>query len=135
MTNLPADKTIVLFDGDCGFCTQSVGFLLDHDPTDRFRFAPQRSEAGREILANHGIAETIESLVLIDNGKVFAHSSAVLRLAKRLPWPWKLLAAGWIVPKPIRDVAYRFVAKHRRKLISKWPACRMPTPADRQKFL
>src|SRR3954466_1510621 len=96
-TQLPAtqtttDKTVILFDGVCNFCNASVNFLIDRDPTDRFRFAAQQSEVGQKFMAEHGVTGLmLNTMVVIDNGQILTRSGGAMRIVRYMPWPWKLL--------------------------------------------
>ena len=127
---------IVLFDGVCNFCNASVNFVIERDKTGYFKFAPLQSEIGEELVAKHGIdtAET-DSVIVVENDRAYTHSSAALRIAKRLDGLWSWSFGLVIVPKPIRDFLYRLFAKHRYRLFGKKDACMMPTPEIRARFL
>ena len=60
---------------------------------------------------------------------------AAIRLARYLRWPWRLLGAAWIVPRPIRDHAYDWVARNRYRWFGRRDTCLVPTPALRSRFL
>ena len=127
---------IVLFDGVCNFCNATVNFVIEHDKAGYFKFAPLQSEIGAQLIAKHGIdnVET-DSVIVVEDDKAYTHSSAALRIAKRLDGIWSWAYALVIVPKPIRDLAYRLFAKHRYRLFGKQDACMMPTPEVRARFL
>ena len=126
----------MLFDGVCNFCNSSVNFVIEHDKAGYFKFAPLQSEIGEDLIAKHGIdkAET-DSVIVVEDDKAYTHSSAALRIAKRLDGIWSWARAFVVVPKPIRDLAYRLFAKHRYRLFGKQDACMMPTPEVRARFL
>lgn len=127
---------IVLFDGVCNFCNASVNFVIEHDKAGYFKFAPLQSEIGEELVAKHGIdtADT-DSVIVVENDRVYTHSSAALRIAKQLDGMWSWTYAFIVVPKPIRDLAYRIFAKHRYRLFGRQDTCMMPTPEIRARFL
>ena len=127
---------IVLFDGVCNFCNATVNFVIEHDKAGYFKFAPLQSEIGAQLIAKHGIdnVET-DSVIVVEDDKAYTHSSAALRIAKRLDGIWSWAYAFVVVPKPIRDLAYRLFAKHRYRLFGKQDACMMPTPEVRARFL
>ena len=128
---------IVLFDGVCNLCSASVTFILKRDPKGLFRFAALQSEAGRNIFEKFGIpfAEPPASIVLVEGGKAYSESTAALRIARRLSGLWPLLYAGIVIPRPIRDAAYRWVARNRYRWFGKKDACMVPTPELRSRFL
>ena len=127
---------IVLFDGVCNFCNASVNFVIERDKAGYFKFAPLQSEIGEELIAKHGIdtAET-DSVIVVENDRAYTHSSAALRIAKRLDGLWSWNYGFIVVPKPIRDFFYRLFAKHRYRLFGRQDACMMPTPEIRARFL
>jgi len=127
---------IVLFDGVCNFCNASVNFIIEHDKAGYFKFAPLQSEVGEELVEKHGIDTTdTDSVIVIENERAYTHSSAALRIAKRLDGIWSLAYAFIIVPKPIRDLVYRVFAKYRYRMFGKQDACMIPTPDIRARFL
>lgn len=133
---MPKPYAIVVFDGECAFCDRSVKWIIDHDRAGRFRFAARQSPVGQRLLAEHGLPpEGVESLILIDGDAVSTHSTGVLQIAKDLPFPWKVMAAFLLVPRPIRDFFYRAVAKRRYKIAGKMPVCSLPTPEQRGRIL
>lgn len=132
--NLP--DRIVLFDGVCNFCNNSINFIIRHDRKDLFRFAPLQSEAGEKIKSLYAIPEKfMDSVILVEKGKVYTKTTAALRIARRLNGAWPLLYAFIIVPPFIRDIAYNIVAKYRYKWWGEKESCMIPTPEVRQKFL
>jgi predicted DCC family thiol-disulfide oxidoreductase YuxK len=131
------DASVVLFDGVCNLCNASVSFIIDRDPAGRFRFAALQSEAGRELLERHGrpVTATPESVVLVEAGRVYEQSTAALRIARRLKGGWKLLYAFALVPRPLRDLVYRWIARNRYRSFGREEACRRPTPELERRFL
>lgn len=127
---------VILFDGVCNFCNGYVNYVIDHDPADYFRFASLQSEAGAALAGRHGIDVTeLSTVVLIENGRAYARSGAVLRVLRRLTGPARLLWPLIVIPGPLRDAVYRFVAARRYRWFGKQEACRLPTEADRMRFL
>lgn len=106
------DAPLVIFDGTCGFCARSVRFVAARDAQRRFRFAPAGSTAAREALAPFGIdADAPGTVVLVEEGAAYVRSTAALRMARRLRWPWSWIGAALLlVPRPLRDAVYRVVA-------------------------
>jgi predicted DCC family thiol-disulfide oxidoreductase YuxK len=128
---------IILFDGVCNFCNASVQFIIRRDPRQRFRFGALQSEPGQALLKQHGITPTadLQSVVLIENGRLYTHSTAALRIARQLSGAWPLLYGFIIVPRPIRDWVYAFVARNRYRWFGKKEACSIPTPEQRALFI
>jgi len=133
-----AGEPLVLFDGVCNLCHASVNFIIDRDPTSRFRFASMQSEAGRAALARHGLPTPVgdpENMVLIEGDRAYDRSTAALRIARMLSGPVKLLWALILVPAFVRDAVYRFVARNRYRWFGKSDQCRVPSPDLRARFL
>jgi predicted DCC family thiol-disulfide oxidoreductase YuxK len=128
------EKLIVLFDGVCNFCNAWVRLIINHDKHDRFRFASLQSETGQKLLSNSGNNES-ESVVLIDSGKYYFHSSAALRISYHLAGLWKLMIIFHILPKFIRDAIYNFIAQNRYKWFGKRQQCMIPDEKIRNRFL
>jgi predicted DCC family thiol-disulfide oxidoreductase YuxK len=129
-------SSVVLFDGVCNVCNSAVNFIIDRDPQARFHFASLQSPEGIALAAAHGVDATeISTIVLIDNGRAFTKSTALLRVARRLRGPWPLAYAAILVPRALRDIAYRFLVANRYRWFGKSETCRVPSPEIRSRFL
>lgn len=138
MSSSPSEfnETVLFFDGTCHLCHGSVNFLLDHGVHDKVRFAPLQSEIAEKLLKPHGIDPSqLNSIVLLDDCKIFEADDAVLRVSRYLPGIWKCLSWFFIVPRPLRRAAYFFVAKRRYKWFGKYETCRLPGAAAKDRFL
>jgi predicted DCC family thiol-disulfide oxidoreductase YuxK len=141
LTQPSAEHPVVLFDGVCNLCNAAVLFAIDRDPSARLRFVSLQSDPGRALLGGLGYQPPQseegdpESIVLVDEGRVFARSAAVLRIARYLSGPWWLLSALIVVPGPLRDLVYRWVAAHRYRWFGRSDECRVPTPELRARFI
>ena len=130
------EHPVILFDGVCNFCDALVNFIIDHDPKLHFKFTAQQLDAGQEILRKNGLDPAkLDTFVLSEDGKIYTRSTAALRIAKQLSGGWKLFYVFIIIPRPIRDVFYNLFAKYRYKLFGKKEACRVPTAAERARFI
>jgi len=134
-------ETIVLFDGVCNMCNGFVKFIVKRDPHARFKFAALQSEAGQRLLAEAGLpAALMDTVVLIERSseprtRAYVKSNAAVRVARTLGWPWALFYAFVAVPRPLRDVAYSFVARNRYRWFGKQEVCMIPTPDLKRRFL
>ncbi|HZI10916.1 MAG TPA: thiol-disulfide oxidoreductase DCC family protein [Myxococcus sp.] len=128
---------VILFDGVCNFCNGAVNFIIDRDPSARFRFAALQSTQASAVLAPLGRVPEADpnTFILVEDGRLYERSTAALRVARRMHGAWKLFYAFIIVPRPIRDAAYSLFARNRYRLFGKADACRMPTPELRARFL
>lgn len=142
MSNLPEKHPIILYDGVCGLCNRGVKFLLKRDKRGRLQFASLQSDFAAKVLGRHGInPKDLDSVhVVVNYGRpdeqIFGRSDAVLRSWDELGGAWKLLAAiSRIVPRAVRDLAYRFVATNRYRVFGKFETCMLPDPSQRSRFL
>jgi len=127
---------VILFDGTCAFCERSVIFIANRDPEGHFLFgASQTPEAARLLAPFHLTRETARSIILIEGGEVFLRSSATLRIAAHLSFPWSLAKFLLYVPAPLRDMAYRLVAAVRHRLAGPSNACNVPPPEIRARMI
>jgi len=126
---------IVLFDGLCAFCDGSTLLFMKLDRRHRLRFAPLQSEAGETFISRLDIPDSIDSIVLVHHGTARVRSDAAIGIARLLGFPWSLVAVMWVIPRPIRDWAYRFVARHRYKIFGTRETCRVPEPGQRDRLL
>ncbi len=123
---------IILFDGACGLCNASVRLIIKNDPAAYFRFAPLQSDTGKSILKqkNISVKEVPESLILIEQGKVWQASSAALRIARKMKMPYPLLYPLLFIPRFIRDFFYQLIARNRHKWSNK-NVCSLPDSKTR----
>lgn len=130
------ETEVVLFDGDCNVCNRSVQFVLKRDPRGRFRFASLQSEAGgAELLRCGHTGEIPDSIVLVTSTRVWFRTGAVLRIARRLTWPWPVLQVLLLVPRPLRDFFYNAFAARRYRWFGRVDKCLVPSPEVRARFL
>ena len=107
------DGPILFFDGECGLCDGFAAFLLRADRKRIFRLAPLAGKTARALLPDGG--ENWETLVLLEGERLSIRSEAVIRTLARLGGLWKAIALVRVVPRPLRDTGYDFIARHRRK--------------------
>lgn len=132
---------IILFDGQCGLCARSVRFIAARDRAGHFRFAPLHGTTATSECARLRVAlPTLPNadpgtMILIEADRVLTRSDAALAIASRLPLPWRLFAALRVVPKPLRDGLYRWVAANRYRWFGSSDSCPAPTPDLRARLL
>ncbi len=125
----------VLFDGVCNFCNGWVRFVIERDPKQFFRFASLQSEIAASLLKEHQLTVSLDSIVLLKGNKYYTESTAVLHICKELHGWWKWLYLLIVIPKPLRDWAYRWFAKNRYRFFGRQESCMLPTPEIRERFL
>ncbi|TXL63697.1 thiol-disulfide oxidoreductase DCC family protein [Cerasibacillus terrae] len=129
------EHPIILFDGQCHFCDQSVQFIIKHDAKGFFKFASQQGEIGQELLNAYEVPEEIDSIILLNNDKYYIKSSAALRICFHLTGGWKLFSVFLIIPSPVRDFFYNIIAQNRYRWFGKKESCQLPTKEIRKRFL
>ncbi|MEO1009336.1 MAG: thiol-disulfide oxidoreductase DCC family protein [Planctomycetota bacterium] len=126
---------IVLFDGICGLCNGLVDFLLRKDRHGRLRYAALQSDAGAHLLERTGVPPEADTIVVVRGGRALLRSDAVLAIARELGPPWSLAGVLRVIPRPIRDLAYRVIARNRYRVFGTRDTCRRPTEAERSRIL
>jgi predicted DCC family thiol-disulfide oxidoreductase YuxK len=108
------EKDTLLIDGLCGLCTRT-GKFISKRKIGELEITEQKSELGIELLNQYNI--NIDSLVLIRNNKPYIRSSAAIRCLLYMRWNWKIMyPLVWLIPLPIRDLAYIIISKLRHKI-------------------
>ncbi len=131
-------QAIILFDGICNLCNNSVQFVIKRDKKERFQFAALQGEFGqkiRERYTNELSGNAMDSFILLEKNQLYTQSTAALRVARSLSGGWKLLYAFIIVPRFIRDSVYKLIARNRYKWFGKKESCMIPSPALKARFL
>lgn len=126
---------IILFDGICNFCNNSVQFIIKRDPHAYFKFASLQSDIGKRLLKEYGLHDDIDSFVLIEKNRCYLKSSAAIHVCKHLKGMWKLLYMFRFIPPPIRNIAYDIIARNRYKWFGKKESCMLPSKEERERFL
>ncbi|PGY08211.1 Predicted thiol-disulfide oxidoreductase YuxK, DCC family [Bacillus sp. OV166] len=126
---------IILFDGVCNLCNNSVKFIIKRDTSGYFKFASLQGETGQRLLKKHSLNYDLNSFVLIEKEKVYIKSSAALRVCSQLGGTWRILSIFRFLPPLFRDFLYDIVAKNRYKWFGKEESCILPLPKWKQRFL
>ena len=120
----PEKSLIVLFDGECNLCNRSVQFIIKRDKTAKIKLASLQSEIAKEIKKKHlPIPAEINSIVLLEDGKLFFKSTAALKTAKHLDSLWPILFILIVIPGFVRDYFYDIIATNRIKWFGKTASC------------
>ncbi|HJR55703.1 MAG TPA: DCC1-like thiol-disulfide oxidoreductase family protein [Rhizomicrobium sp.] len=117
------DDGIILYDGVCVLCSGWVRFIVERDRARRFRFTPIQSSYGRALaLALQIDPDNPDTNAVILDGRAWRRSDAAIRVIATLPrWGW----VRWLrlVPRPLRDVVYRLVARTRYRVFGRHAVC------------
>lgn len=135
-----AFERLVLFDGVCNFCNDTVNWLIERDPQARLRFAPLQGPTAAALRERHAeIPEDIDTIVFVDASggveRVHLRFQAVLRVWREVE-PDRALPR-WLlrVPRPLMNLAYAIFASLRYRIFGRSDACRVPSPEERSRFL
>ena len=127
---------ILLFDGHCNLCNAGVQFIVKRNPAKTIRFASLQSKVGRALLDKNNIDQNyIDSLVFIEEDKFSMSSTAALRTLSYLSTWESQLKFLIVLPRPLRDLVYRFVARYRYKWFGRREQCMVPTAELKERFL
>jgi predicted DCC family thiol-disulfide oxidoreductase YuxK len=129
-------ERVIVFDGVCNWCNVWVNFTLARNPHRKFKFGTLQSEPAQQILKELRLpAEVFETVLFLERGWVFTKSTAALKIVRHLSGLWPLLYVGIAIPRPLRDALYDYVARHRYRWMGKAETCRVPTSAERSRFV
>ncbi len=135
MSDAP-DHPVLLFDGVCNLCNGVVQFLIPRDPAGRIKYAPLQSEAGRELVERTELStDGLDSVILVEAGRAYTKSAAVIRVAELLGYPYRFARVGRLVPRAVRDAVYDFVAANRYDWFGKKDRCMVPDEDVSDRFL
>jgi predicted DCC family thiol-disulfide oxidoreductase YuxK len=126
---------VILFDGVCNLCNQSVQFVIKRDPLGKFNYASLQSAFGQSLLKQFNLpADNFDSFILFQDDKVYTKSTGALKMLSQLNgWRWTKIF--YIIPRFIRDGVYNIIAKYRYKWFGKRDECMIPTKELQARFL
>lgn len=133
-------RPLLLFDGPCVLCDRAVRWLLAHDRRGRLLFAPLQGSLAASLRARHDLPDELDSVVLVHelggaNESVRLRSDALLGALAELGGWRSWLRWLRLVPRPLRDAAYRFVARRRTRWFGRLEDCRLPAADELDRFL
>lgn len=122
-------QPIIFFDGVCNLCNASVQFVIAHDKKDQFKFTALQGDYAKEVLSKfNDDPQQLNTILLLQEGRLYTKSSAALRVAGKLNGLIPLLYVFLLVPKFIRDWFYDIIAKNRYQWWGRQESCWVPTP-------
>jgi predicted DCC family thiol-disulfide oxidoreductase YuxK len=132
------EKTPILFyDGDCGFCSGAVQFVLKHRIKPVY-FVPLQSEKAKFIIDGERVSGgekiSMNTMYFLHKGRIYRESAGVLRVCLYLKGCYPVFFyLGILIPRFIRNAIYCWVAKRRFQLVA--PSCLLPTVSERELFI
>lgn len=141
----PIAHPVLFFDGECVLCNGFADFVMAHDTKAHFRIAALQGETAQAMGAGGAMpadpisagsgSEPLRTFLLRDGGRWYGRSDAALRVLAGLGGFWRLSWPLRFIPRILRDTVYDFIARNRYGWFGKRDACRMPSPAERIRFL
>lgn len=125
---------ILFFDGVCNLCNGLVDFMIQRQKTPHIFFAPLQGKTAKLRLPPERISD-LDTVVYQRKNKTYTQSSAVLWAVSDLNILYKFILLGLVIPAPLRNIIYSWVAQNRYRLFGKSSSCRLPTPEERAYFL
>jgi predicted DCC family thiol-disulfide oxidoreductase YuxK len=129
-----ASDKIVFFDGVCNFCNGTVNWLMARNKRHNLLFSSLQGSTANRLL-QHELLVDLSSIVYYRKGRIYTKSTAVLFICKDMAWYGGLALPFLLVPRFVRDGVYNWVARNRYKWFGKSDACRVPSAAERTRFL
>ncbi|MEE9407381.1 MAG: DCC1-like thiol-disulfide oxidoreductase family protein [Polaribacter sp.] len=137
MVDIPNNKKVILFDGICNLCNNSITKVIKYDKKNNFLFAALQSKTGQEIINKLNIdTSKIDSIILFEADVSYdVKSTAALKVMSDFGGIWQLTKVLWVFPEGFRNFVYDYIAKNRYKWFGKKESCMIPTAALKAKFL
>lgn len=140
---LPADlaarlhgRDLIVFDGECVFCSAFFRFMLRHDRRETFAYATAQSPLGQGLYAALGLpTDDFETNLVVVGGVIHQRLDAFAAAMGQLRYPWRVLALCRLLPGLIKDAIYKPIARNRYRIFGRYDACMIPNPALRARFL
>ncbi|MBX5152600.1 DUF393 domain-containing protein [Rhizobium lentis] len=129
------DRPLIVFDGECVFCSGWVKFVLKHDRQRRYRFLAAQTPLGEALYRHYGLdTRDYETNMLIEGGRAFFKSDGTIRMVASLGFPYSLAKLFRLLPRRAADALYEFIARNRLKITGR-QSCMVPTPEQRSRFI
>ena len=130
------EPALIVFDGECVLCSRTAQFVLKRDRRRRFRLTTAQGATGQALYRQLGLSTArFETMLVVKDGRALTESDAALAIAAGLGWPWRAAAAARILPRHLRDAAYRLVARNRYRWFGRRETCWAPTADVRDRIL
>ncbi len=111
-------KLLVLWDGDCGFCQQSLEWLKKqrlNGEIDFVSFHENKAKLWREKIGTENLAKSM--YVIEDGDRVYHHADGVrLLLSRSKKWKWLSVLMGLPLIKQACYFGYCLIANNRYRL-------------------
>ncbi|KAG0586132.1 hypothetical protein KC19_2G066700 [Ceratodon purpureus] len=129
---------VVIYDGVCHLCNAGVNWIIKADKKKAISFCALQSRAAQPYLLLCGLTrEDVWRRFVFIEGPDSCHqgSTAALKVASYLPLPYSALSIFTIIPAPIRDAVYDYVAKRRYQWFGQSTECITPSEDVLDRFV
>lgn len=135
-------RPVLLYDGECGLCNRLVRSLLKSDQAGKLNYAPLQSRPAQEYLRTHHLpVRDFNSLVFVPDWNEASSNNYFLRTDGALA-ACAVVGGGWgklthlrILPRGLRDLLYKIVAKTRYALFGVYRPKPLENPKWEERFL
>lgn len=118
---------VVVFDGLCNLCSGGAQWLLHHPSRSPYRLIPMQSDLGRALLVQHNYdPDDPLTFLVIDGPRSLTESDAWIHLVDAAGGAWRLVRAARIIPRSVRDMVYRLIARNRYRWFGRRTSCFIP---------
>ena len=127
---------LIVFDGECVFCSAFFRFMLRADQTQKFHYATAQSPLGQALYAALNLPLTdFETNLVITHGQIHQRLDAFAAAMSELPLPWRLARHCRLLPRGVKDAIYKPIARNRYRIFGRYDTCLVPDAALRGRFL
>lgn len=127
-------KSIVFYDGNCGFCNRTVQFVLNHEKGNDIYFTPIQTEfTNRFFIEKEYPLPDLSTFYFYTKGELYSKSTGIFELLRLMKFPYPLLRVFVIVPKILRDYVYDLIAKRRQRISPSY--CFLPNIEQKKRFI
>ncbi|CAN6164451.1 unnamed protein product, partial [Urochloa humidicola] len=117
---------VLIYDGVCHLCHRGVKWVIRVDKHAKIKFCCVQSKAAEPYLRLVGMdrEDVLRRVLFVEGPEAYYEgSTAALKVASYLPLPYSVLSSFLIVPTPLRDVVYDYIAKNRYDWFGKDDEC------------
>ena len=127
-------QPLVLFDGVCNLCNTFVRFLLKYNSERNLYFASLQGEIAKKIFICYPKINKLESVIFIENGRIYSKSEAIFAILSHLR-KFRWLKFLNVFPLVFLNWAYDLIAKNRYAIFGKKDFCMLPNEDISNRFL
>jgi predicted DCC family thiol-disulfide oxidoreductase YuxK len=115
---------VILYDGHCNLCNRALRFVIRRDAENKFQYASLESAAAISLISGAVIDKQAEdSIVYVEDKKIYLRSTAVLRILKKMGRGWQFFYILMLIPRFIRDPLYDVIAVNRHRWFGRSKDC------------